>query len=304
MASNINGNAHFTSLGGAQVDLDYGTIPFVTTGLNVETPTSMGVIQAGFAMPESYTGGAATGGHVTTVDRALATEPYTTTISRKKSVDSAGVFQYLFMGNKQGTSDQARYAKLQVRGYGEIELQWGSTTFNDTDVTVEVSTLLSNVHCAIATLDAHTDVAGAGENVLFCDRTVTTRAVTVERKVEGGNDDGFSYLFVGGNQSAWPATSTIGFSVVVELDSYGNEPTYIQFGNDNFVTTGTTLEVPTPLANVQCVIALPEAYGASAGAGENVMFSDRTVSSGAVTLARKVGTGSADGFSYIMIGQK
>ncbi len=46
MASNINGNAHFPSLGGAQVDIDYGQIAFVTTGLTVEATTSLGVIQA------------------------------------------------------------------------------------------------------------------------------------------------------------------------------------------------------------------------------------------------------------------
>lgn len=304
MASQVKGRAFFQSEGDVRIDINYGQVPFVTTGLNVEAPTSLGVIQAGFTMAESYSGGAANDGHVALVDRALSTEPYTTTLSRKASVDSAGVFQYLFIGNEQGTSSGHRFAKLQVKGGYDIELQWGSADFSGTGTTVEVPTLLANVQCAIATLDVHTDGAGAGDNVLFCDRVVTTRAVTVARKVSGGSGDGFNYLFVGGGMSSWPEMDALNQAVVVELESYGAEPVYAQFGHDNFTTTGTTKEVSTPLASIQCVIALPEVYGASAAAGENVMFSDRTVSSNAVTLARKVGTGSGDGFSYILIGQK
>ena len=315
MAANVKSNAFFQSLGGAEVNFDYGQITFVTTGLVVEAPTSLGVIQAGFALPESYTGSAAAGGHVALIDRTLSTDPFTSTVTRRASVDSAGIFQYLFIGNRQGTSTQARYAKLQVRGFGEIELQWGDYDFSGTALTVEVPTLLTNVQCAVATLDKHTDSAGTGENVLFCDRTVSAGsggaaggAVTMERRVSGGSGDGFNYLFVGGAMSSWPDTDTAGQSVVVEMESRGGEPVYVQFGHDNFSSTDTVLEVSTPLTSIQCVIALPEVYGASAGNGENVMFSDRTVTTvgqnPAVTLARKVGTGSGDGFSYVLIGQK
>ena len=44
MAAQVKGRAFFQSQGGARVDIDYGSIAFVTTGLIVEAPTSLGVI--------------------------------------------------------------------------------------------------------------------------------------------------------------------------------------------------------------------------------------------------------------------
>lgn len=302
MAAQTKGRAFFQSEGGVRIDIDYGQVSFVTTGLTVQAPTSLGVIQAGFASNVDYSTAAA-GGNVLKVDRVLATEPYTAPLVRRASGGSANSSYYMFMGNHDGTSDAPRFATLQVRGGPEIQLQWGNYDFSGTNLSVDVPTRLSNVLCAVATMDSHTDAAATSKNVLACDRTVASGIVAVKRTVSGGSGDGFNYLFVGGNMSSWPQIDALGQAVVVELESYGGEVTYVQFGHDNFTTTGTTKEVSTPLNSIQAVIALSE-IAVDTGNGEDVMFSDGTLSSDAVTISRKVGTGSDNGFSYVLIGQK
>ena len=76
----------------------------------------------------------------------------------------------------------------------------------------------------------------------------------------------------------------------------------LQFGEWVFVTTGTTVEVPTKLQTLIVGLATPESYTGSAAAGGHVMFCDKTITNGQVTFARKASVDSAAAFSYVLIG--
>jgi hypothetical protein len=80
--------------------------------------------------------------------------------------------------------------------------------------------------------------------------------------------------------------------------------TYAHWGVGTFTTTGTTVEIQTQLDVVESAFATPTSYTGSAASGGHVMFCDRTVSSGAVTFARKASVDSGATFSYLMIGKK
>lgn len=76
----------------------------------------------------------------------------------------------------------------------------------------------------------------------------------------------------------------------------------MQFGEWAFTTTGTTVEVPTKLQTLVAAVATPESYTGTAAAAGEVLFCDKTITSGAVTVARKVAVDSGLKFSYVFIG--
>jgi uncharacterized protein with beta-barrel porin domain len=76
----------------------------------------------------------------------------------------------------------------------------------------------------------------------------------------------------------------------------------MQYGENEFATTGTTVEVPTKLQTLIAAVATPESYTGSAASGGEVLFCDKTVTSGAVTVARRVAVDSGLKFSYVFIG--
>ena len=78
----------------------------------------------------------------------------------------------------------------------------------------------------------------------------------------------------------------------------------VEFGEYSFTTTGTTVEVPTDLTEVLFAFALPNAYAGSAVAGGEVYFCDKAITSGKVTVSRKVAVDSGNSFSYMFVGRK
>lgn len=76
----------------------------------------------------------------------------------------------------------------------------------------------------------------------------------------------------------------------------------MQFGEWEFTTSGTTVEVPTKLQTLIATVATPESYAGTAVAGGEVLFCDKTITSGAVTVARRVAVDSGLKFSYVFIG--
>jgi hypothetical protein len=76
----------------------------------------------------------------------------------------------------------------------------------------------------------------------------------------------------------------------------------MQYGEWEFTTTGTTVEVPTKLQTLIATVATPESYTGAGSAGGEVLFCDKVITSGAVTVSRKVAVDSGLKFSYIFIG--
>jgi hypothetical protein len=64
----------------------------------------------------------------------------------------------------------------------------------------------------------------------------------------------------------------------------------------------TSAELPTKLTNNKKAKLTPGSYDDAAAAGGNVMFTDRVVTSGKVTIERKVDKGG-DVFSFLLIGE-
>jgi len=71
----------------------------------------------------------------------------------------------------------------------------------------------------------------------------------------------------------------------------------------NATGDGVTNELATKLTNIISAIITPEAYAAGAGAGIDVYFCDRALTSGRVTVQRKVDDPGADEFQFILIGK-
>jgi len=71
----------------------------------------------------------------------------------------------------------------------------------------------------------------------------------------------------------------------------------------NATGDGVTNELLTKLTNIICAIITPEAYAAVAAAGIDVYFCDRVITTGRVTIQRKVDDPGADEFQFILIGE-
>ena len=72
-------------------------------------------------------------------------------------------------------------------------------------------------------------------------------------------------------------------------------------GNAN-MGAATTAELPTKLIEIIMAKLTPGAYDDAAANGGNVMFTDRVITSGKVTIERKVDAGG-DVFSFLLIGR-
>ena len=75
-----------------------------------------------------------------------------------------------------------------------------------------------------------------------------------------------------------------------------------EIGEWEFATAATSVEVPTKMPTLVSTILMPESYSGTAVAGGEVMFCDRAITSGQVTVARKVAVDSALKFSYLFLG--
>jgi hypothetical protein len=71
----------------------------------------------------------------------------------------------------------------------------------------------------------------------------------------------------------------------------------------NATGDGVTNELATKLTNIICAIITPEEYNAVAAAGIDVYFCDRAITSGRVTVQRKVDDADHDEFQFILIGE-
>ncbi|MBA7699923.1 hypothetical protein ES703_108629 [subsurface metagenome] len=65
----------------------------------------------------------------------------------------------------------------------------------------------------------------------------------------------------------------------------------------------TEADLPTKLTNIMSAQMCPEAYDISAAVGVEVWYCNRTISSGKVTVGRKVDDTAHDDFSFILAGK-
>ena len=79
---------------------------------------------------------------------------------------------------------------------GDIILEFGETAFSSTDTEVEVDTRLTECLSAII-LDKDPTLKDNIDDRLFCDRVITTSAITVSRSIATKSGLKFSYLFIG-----------------------------------------------------------------------------------------------------------
>ena len=87
------------------------------------------------------------------------------------------------------------YIPLQTLGGGRAMLHVGNATGGNT--TIELPTKLTNIMSAQICPEAYNAGAGSGIEVFFCDRTVTTKKVSVERKADDAAYDDFAFMLVG-----------------------------------------------------------------------------------------------------------
>ncbi|GAI88827.1 unnamed protein product, partial [marine sediment metagenome] len=66
---------------------------------------------------------------------------------------------------------------------------------------------------------------------------------------------------------------------------------------------GISDELLTKLTNIICAIITPKAYNAVAASGIEVFFCDRAITTGRVTVQRKVDDPGFDEFQFILIGK-
>ena len=78
----------------------------------------------------------------------------------------------------------------------DIILEFGETAFSSTDTEVEVYTRLTECLSAII-LDVDPTLTNNIEDCLFCDRAITSAAITVSRTTAAKSGLKFSYLFIG-----------------------------------------------------------------------------------------------------------
>jgi hypothetical protein len=82
----------------------------------------------------------------------------------------------------------------------------------------------------------------------------------------------------------------------------GGQP-IIEYGNFEFTTTGTTVQVPTQLQVCHCALALPDAAMTHTSNSADLLYCDRTVDSDGITVSRGASGTSDLGFNYLFIGQ-
>jgi len=71
----------------------------------------------------------------------------------------------------------------------------------------------------------------------------------------------------------------------------------------NATMASVSSELATKLKNIICAIITPEAYAAVAASGIDVYYCDLALTTGRVTVARKVDDPGADEFQFILIGE-
>ncbi|GAI94981.1 unnamed protein product [marine sediment metagenome] len=105
------------------------------------------------------------------------------------------------------------------------------------------------------------------------------------------------------------ADATVVWEAYVPLKPLGGGKAMAHIGQATWSAyDAVTNELPTKLAEIKTALLTPATYTESAAAGVQVMFCDRTIASGAVTIERKVtgdttGNGVVDTFNFMLIGR-
>ena len=76
----------------------------------------------------------------------------------------------------------------------------------------------------------------------------------------------------------------------------------LQYGEWAFVSSSADVEVPTKLQTLIAAVVTPESYAGTGTAGGELLYCDKTITSGQVTVNRKAAVDSALKFSYVFIG--
>lgn len=97
------------------------------------------------------------------------------------------------MSNKRGLFAFKEATRTELSGADRL-VQTGLVSFSGTDTTVEVSTDLTSVEWAVA-------LSSSAAEALFCDRTVTSGAVTISRAAAGASGMEVQYMFIGHMQA-------------------------------------------------------------------------------------------------------
>ena len=93
------------------------------------------------------------------------------------------------------TAVTAAYIPLKTLGGGRAMLHVGNATGGNTEI--ELPTKLTNIMSAQICPEAYNAGEAAGIEVFFCDRVLTTKKVTVERKADDPAFDDFAFLLIG-----------------------------------------------------------------------------------------------------------
>lgn len=93
------------------------------------------------------------------------------------------------------------YVPLKTLGGGKMVAHIGQATWDAyDDVDNELPTELTEIKMALLTPGGYGESAAAGLQVMFSDREITTKKVTIERKVTGDSSNGgdtFSFILIG-----------------------------------------------------------------------------------------------------------
>lgn len=87
------------------------------------------------------------------------------------------------------------YIPLEALDGGRVMLHVGNGTGQAT--TAELPTKVTNIMSAQICPEAYNIAAAAGQEVFFCDRLLSSKKVTVARKVDDTGFDKFSFLLAG-----------------------------------------------------------------------------------------------------------
>ena len=81
---------------------------------------------------------------------------------------------------------------------GTLTVECGEAAFTTTGLTVAVDTNLTSVYSIVLTpKSVNQSTPAAGEDILFCDGTISSGQLTIERAVSGTSGLGFWYEFKG-----------------------------------------------------------------------------------------------------------
>ncbi|MBA7699924.1 hypothetical protein ES703_108630 [subsurface metagenome] len=97
------------------------------------------------------------------------------------------------MANIAATDEM--YIPLTGLDGGKLMMHIGNATM--ASVTSELLTKLTNIICAIITPEEYFAAAGAGIDVYFCDRLVSSSRVTIQRGVDDPDHDEFQFILIG-----------------------------------------------------------------------------------------------------------